>query len=246
MAFPDNPLSLMVRKLAIHADLSAADRLTLLGLPFAYRELDAGSYLVREGDVPDQCAVLVSGFGYRQKLTGDGSRQIVSIHLPGDPLDLQHLFLDIADHNVQTLTRAEVAIVPREALRRAARSSEAISHAILVHILIEASIFREWILNIGRRSSGARLAHLLCEFAARLDAIGLGRDSGYELPMTQEQLADALGLTPVHVNRTLKALEDDGLITRHRRHVGFPAPSALRRMADFDPRYLHLAPQKSE
>lgn len=246
MAVPDNPLALMVRKLSIHADLTAQDRDALLALPFAYREIDPSSYLVREGEVPDQCAVLISGFAYRQKLTGDGTRQIVSIHLPGDPLDLQHLFLDIADHNVQALTRAEVAVIPREALRQVARSSASIGHAILVNILVEASIFREWVLNIGRRSSRARLAHLLCEFAARLDAIGLAGADGYDLPMTQEQLADALGLTPVHVNRTLKALEADGLITRHRRHISFPALGALRQMADFNPRYLHLSPQFAE
>jgi CRP-like cAMP-binding protein len=246
VVIPDNPLELMVKKLAIHADLSADDRQTLLNLPFVYRDLEAGAYLVRESEIPDQCAVLISGFAYRQKLTGDGTRQIVSIHLPGDPLDLQHLFLDVADHNVQTLTRAEVAIIPRDALRRVSRSNACIGHAILVSILVEASIFREWVLNIGRRDSRARLAHLLCEFAARLDAIGLSGIDGYELPMTQEQLADALGLTPVHVNRTLKALDAEGLITRHRRHIRFPALKALRQMADFNPRYLHLEPQQAD
>jgi CRP-like cAMP-binding protein len=246
MTNSDNPLDLMVRKLAMHADLSDDDVSTLRALPYTYRVLDAGAYLVRENEVPDQCAVLVSGFAFRQKLTGDGARQIVSIHLPGDPLDLQHLFLDVADHNVQTLTRAEVAIIPRDALRRLARSNASIGHAILVLILIEASIFREWVLNVGRRDSRARLAHLLCEFAVRLDAIGLATSAGYELPMTQEQLADALGLTPVHVNRTLKGLDVDGLITRHRRHVGFPAIKALRQLADFNPRYLHLERQAAD
>jgi CRP-like cAMP-binding protein len=246
MAHSNNPLELMARKLSVHAHLSGNDRAALLGLPFTYRELDAGSYLVREGETPDQCAVLISGYGFRQKLTGNGTRQIVSIHLPGDPLDLQHLFLDVADHNVQILTRAEVAIIPRDALRSISKTSPAIGHAILVNILVDASIFREWVLNIGRRSARSRLAHLLCEFAARLDAIHLSGTAGYQLPMTQEQLGDALGLTPVHINRTLKALDSEGLITRHRRHVTFPDPSALRGLADFNPRYLHLAPQHAE
>jgi CRP-like cAMP-binding protein len=237
---PDSPLALMVRKLSVHADLSSRDTAILLALPFSHRTLDAGSYLVRENESPEHCAVLVSGYAYRQKLTGDGTRQIVSIHLPGDPLDLQHLFLDIADHNVQILSRAEVAIVSRESLRCLVLENASIAQAILSLILVEASIFREWILNLGRRGARARLAHLLCEFAARLDAIGRADATGYTLPMTQEQLADSLGLTPVHVNRTLKALEAEGLIERHRRHISFPSFGELSKMADFNPRYLHL------
>jgi CRP-like cAMP-binding protein len=198
---------------------------------------------VREGDEPILCAVLVSGFAYRQKLTRDGARQIVSIHIPGEPLDLQHLFLDVADHNVQTFTRAELAFIPREAIRALVRERPAIARAVLATILVEASIFREWVLNVGRRDSRTRLAHVLCEFAARLESQGLADDYGYELPMSQEQLADALGLTPVHVNRTLKSLEADSLISRNKRFVTFPNWKRMRDFADFTERYLHLEPQ---
>jgi CRP-like cAMP-binding protein len=114
-----------------------------------------------------------------------------------------------------------------------------------VKILVEASIFREWVLNVGRRDSIAKLAHLLCELGVRLDAEGLAEDYGYELPMTQEQLADALGLTPVHVNRTLKALEAEGLIVRSKRSISFPDWKRLRHVGDFNQRYLHLEPQRS-
>lgn len=240
---PGSPLDLMIRRLETHARLEDADRAALMALPYVLRTLDASSYLVREGYSPDQCAVLVTGFAFRQKLTGEGTRQIVSLHVPGDALDLQNLFLDIADHNVQTLTRAEVAIIPRAALREIVRANPAIAHAILVFVLIEASIFREWVLNVGRRDARSRVAHLLCEFAIRLDSLNLAEPGGYELPMTQEQIGDAVGLTPVHVNRTLKALEAQGLITRNRRHISFPQWQALREVADFSARYLHLSQQ---
>lgn len=244
MSLMSGPLSLLVRKLETHAVLDAEDRAALLALPHTCRTYEASSYLVREGDAPEQCAVLLTGFAYRQKLTGSGMRQIVSMHIPGEALDFQHLFLDVADHNVQTLTRADVATIPRNALRELARSRAGIGNAIFVNTLVEASIFREWILNIGRRDARSRLAHFLCEFAIRLDMQGLTGPEGYELPMSQEQLGDALGLTAVHVNRTIKTLESDGLITRNRRRISFPRWDALRELADFSTRYLHLAQQR--
>ena len=245
MAVTQSPLDLLLRKLETHSSLSEEDRQAILSLPYTMKTLEAGSYTVREGDAPSHCAVLLSGFAYRQKLTGDGSRQIVAIHIPGEPLDFQNLFLDVADHSVQTLTRAELAIVPRAELQELARTRSGVGHAILVTILVEASIFREWVLNVGQRDARSRLAHLLCEFAVRLETQGLEEQYGYELPMTQEQLADAVGLTPVHVNRTLKALEADGLITRNRRQVHFPDWERMRGVADFNQRYLHLEKQAS-
>jgi CRP-like cAMP-binding protein len=238
-----NPLELLLRKLETHAVLGEEDRRAVLALPYNLKTLEAQTYTIREGDIPEMCAVLVSGFAYRQKLTGDGARQIVALHIPGEALDFQHLFLDVADHNVQMLTRGVVANVSRPALQQLARTNAAVGHAILVTILVEASIFREWVLNVGRRDSRSRLSHLLCEFAIRLEAQGLADETGYELPMTQEQLADALGLTPVHVNRTIMSLEADGFITRDKRRIRFPDWEKMRGVADFNQRYLHLHPQ---
>lgn len=238
-----SPLQPLVDGLAFRSPIDAEDRDAILALPYAMRTLEAASYIVREGDPPQQCGILVSGYAFRQKLTGDGSRQIVAIHIPGESLDFQNVFLDEADHSVQMLTRGEVALVPRTHVQALVRARPNVAHAILVVILVEASIFREWVLNVGRRASRERLAHMLCEFAIRLDAAGLGAELGYELPMTQEQLADALGLTPVHVNRTLKALEAEGLIKRSKRNVSFPNWERMREVADFNQRYLHLERQ---
>lgn len=238
--YPPHPLQLLCRKLATHHPLSREDAQIVLQLPYKLRTLEAQSYLVREGDKPEQCAVLVSGYAFRHKLTGDGSRQILSLHIPGEALDFQHLFVDEADHNVQMLTRGQVAEIPRHAIEELALGRPSVGQAIMVYTLAEASVFREWVLNIGRRDARSRIAHVLCEFAVRLSAQRLTPPGGYELPLTQEQLADATGLTPVHVNRVLKGLQAEGLISRNRRMIAFPDWKHLRDVADFNTRYLHI------
>ena len=241
----NNPMVRLIEVLELRSPLTDEDRKAILALPYTLKSLAPGSYAVREGELPSGCGVLVSGYAYRQKLTGDGGRQILSIHIPGEALDFQNIFLDVADHSVQMLTRGHLALVPRADIQRVARSSASIGHAILVNVLVEASIFREWILNIGRRDAKSRLAHVLCELAVRLDAHGLADDMGYHLPMTQAELADALGLTPVHLNRVIRSLEVDGLIERSKRDVRFPDWERMRDMADFNDRYLHLAHEES-
>ncbi|WP_254602669.1 Crp/Fnr family transcriptional regulator [Sphingomonas bacterium] len=223
--------------------LSDADRSAILDLPMTKRSMSRSAYMLREGEPPATCSVLIEGYAFRQKLTSDGARQIVSLHLPGDALDLQGLFLDLADHNIQALTQAELAVIPRTAIRELMVKHPAVSVAIHTDITVEASICREWLTNVGRRQAQARLAHLLCEFAVRLDAQGLGTDGSYELPMIQEQIGDALGLTSVHINRTLKAMELGSLICRTGRSITFPNIDALRAVAGFSPLYLHLGVQ---
>ena len=238
MANP-HPLDLLVRKLGAHGALSDEDREAILALPYTLRSVPPATYLMREGDVPVLCAVLVSGFAYRHKLASSGARQIVSLHIPGEALDFQSLYLNYVDHNAQTLTHAEVAMVPLKAWRELIAARPAVAHAVIFCLLVEASILREWVLNVGRRSARERLAHLLCEYAYRLDAQGLGDAGGYELRMTQEQIGDALGLTSVHVNRSIRTLEAEGLIQRQGRVVSFPDTERLRKEADFSELYLH-------
>ena len=182
----------------------------------------------------------MSGFAYRQKVTGEGTRQIVALCIPGDAIDFQNMFLSISDHGIQILTRAVVADIPREPLQQLMLKRPAIGVAIIHSTLIEASILREWVVNVGRRDARARIAHVLCEFAVRLEARGLASKDGFELPMTQEQFGDATSLTPVHVNRVLKGLQADGLISRQRRNIQFTDWRTLQDTADFTRRYLHL------
>lgn len=236
----ENPLSLLVDNLELHSDLSPEDRQAVLDLPYRTRVFESSSYLVSEGERPVHCAVMVSGFSYRQKQTSGGARQIVSIHIPGEALDFQHLFLDVADHSVQMLTRGEVALIPLRDLQQLVEERPGLNRAISRRILVEASIFREWVLNIGRRDARSRMAHLLCEFAIRMRVSGETGDHGFELPITQEQFADAVGLTTVHVNRTLRSLDADGFVKRDRRTIFIPSWRRLAEVADFNERYLHL------
>ena len=235
-----HPLELLAQTLERRATLSGEDRQALLALPYTLKTLEPATYTIREADPPVTCGVLVSGFAYRQKLTGEGARQIVSIHMPGEALDFENLYLAVSDHSVQMLTRGDVAFVKRADVQALVRDRPGIAQAITVKILVEASIFREWVLNVGRRDARSRVAHLLCEVAVRLESHGLASEYGYELPMTQEQIGDAVGLTSVHVNRTLRALEADGLITRTKRLISFPNWDRLRSVGDFNQRYLHL------
>jgi CRP-like cAMP-binding protein len=229
-----------IRRLDSRAPVSEAGRDAVRDLPFAFRALEPATYLVREGEPPTRCALLLSGFAYRHKVTGDGGRQILSVHMAGEFLDLQNSLLEVADHNVQALTRIEVANIPVAALQRLTSEHPDVARAMWIETLIEAAIFREWVVNVGRRDSLSRVAHLLCELALRLDEAGLASREHYEMPMTQEQLADAAGLTPVHINRVLKELGRLGLIDRKKRVVTIADWEGLRNVGDFSPRYLHL------
>jgi CRP-like cAMP-binding protein len=235
-----NALAGFVANLELHSELAEHDRQAILALPHRVLTFESSSYLVREGERPAICAVVVSGFAHRHKQTSRGERQIVSLHIPGEALDLQHLLLDVADHSIQMLTRGEVALIEMRDLQRLVESNVTIGRAINRRILVEASIFREWVLNVGRRDAKSRMAHLLCEFALRMRVAGLSGDHSYELPITQEQFADAAGLTTVHVNRTLRALAAQGVVIRDKRRVFIPSWKRLAEVADFDERYLHL------
>jgi CRP-like cAMP-binding protein len=241
MSSIDDPMAVLVRKLESRNDLSDADKAAILALPHVIRSYDPSAYLLREGEPARRhCSFVLSGFAYRQKLTAQGARQIVSLHLRGDLLDLQHLFLKRGDHNIQALTRLETVDLERDALRAIVAERPAVAHAMWVDALIDASVFREWIINVGRRDARTRIAHLLCEFITRMDAAGLNQGERYELPMTQEQLGDATGLTSVHVNRTLRSLAEDGIVHRDRRYLSLTDWGKMRSIADFSALYLHL------
>lgn len=237
----DHTLEPLVRKLAYRVRLDDADRDAILQLPYRTRRLERREFLVREGDRNTHSSVLLSGFAMRNKIVGGGARQILAIHVRGEMMDLQNSLLRTADHSVQALTDAKVALVPREAMLKLAFEWPNVGKALWLDSLVDASVFREWIANVGRRDARTRIAHLLCEFSLRLNVAGLGEECQYELPMTQEEIADCTGLTSVHVNRTLKALEEDRLIERQsRRTVVIGDWRKLADVGDFDSAYLHL------
>ncbi|HVF83155.1 MAG TPA: Crp/Fnr family transcriptional regulator [Sphingomicrobium sp.] len=231
----------LVDKLSYRAELDAADRAAILALPCTVKKVERHQFIVRERELATHSCVMLSGYSIRSKLTATGRRQIVAIQMKGEIVDLQNSLLKVADHSVEMLTAGKIAMIPREAIVQLTLDRPGVAHAMWIDTLVDGSIFREWIMNVGRRDAKTRLAHLLCEFALRLKIAGLGEDTNYELPMTQEQLADTTGMTPVHVNRSIKALEKEGVIQRsHPRSVHIGDWRRLAEAGDFDTAYLHL------
>lgn len=231
----------MLRKLEYRQQLDAADRAAVLALPHRIRTLEQHGYVVREGDVAEYSCLLLSGFAVCHKIVGSGHRQIVAIQMKGEVVDLQNSLLGVSDHSVQMLTAGKIAMIPRQEIIRLSRDRPTVGLAMWIDTLVDASIFREWVANIGRRDARTRIAHLLCEFSLRLRLAGLGEQTNYELPMTQDQMADATGLTSVHVNRTIRSLEQDGLIERtSARSVAIGDWRKLANIGDFQSTYLHL------
>ena len=230
----------MIDRLASRHPLGDAEREAVRALPIELRQYDPSSHLVREGQRPVRCAFLIDGYTFRQKLTVTGNRAVCSLQVPGDFVDLQNIYLNESDHDAQTLTAVTAAEIALPDLWALVDRHPAIGRAFWIDGLVEASIYREWLLNVGRRSARARIAHLLCEISARLRFMGVAADASYDLPMTQEQLGDALGLTAVHVNRVLKGLEADRLIQRQKRKVTITDWQTMRRVAEFSERYLHF------
>jgi CRP-like cAMP-binding protein len=229
----------LIRKLQISTALDADDLKAIEQLPITAKEFPAHTAIVREGERPQQSGLLIDGFACSSKTTDAGKRQILSIYIPGDIPDLQSLHLHVMDHDVTTLSRATMGFIPHEALRALNRERPAVGEALWRETLIDAAVFREWIVNVGRRSAVMRLAHLLAEIGRRLQAMGLAPGDRFELPMTQLDIADALGLTPVHINRVVQELRRAGLLELRKQSVFLPDLPRLKEVGDFDDLYLH-------
>lgn len=204
------------------------------------REHPAGRTIVRSGTTLSASTLLVEGIVCRYKDLADGQRQIMELHVAGDFVDLHGFLLKRLDHNIGTMTPVRIALVPHEALRGITETQPHLGRMLWFSTLLDAAIHREKILSIGRRSAVARIAHILCELLVRLRLVGLADESGYPLPLTQADLADVTGLTSVHVNRMLKKLRDDKMLTFRGGRVTIADWEGLQRVAEFDPTYLHL------
>lgn len=204
------------------------------------REFPAGRTIVRTGTTLSASTLLVDGIVCRYKDLADGQRQIMELHVAGDFVDLHGFLLKQLDHNLGTMTSVRVASVPHDALRGITETHPHLGRMLWFTTLLDAAIHREKILSIGRRSAVARIAHIFCELLVRLRLVGLASETGYALPLTQADLADVTGLTSVHVNRMLKKLRDEDLLTFRGGVVTIRDWERLQRLAEFDPTYLHL------
>lgn len=232
-------LAPFTKKLTQRSPLDSSNTDLILALPRRVTSFESSTQPVRQGDTTKTCCLVLSGFVCRTKFTGSGLRQILSIHLKGDLVDIQNVFLTEADYNVQTLTNATLAFIPKHEIVDLIDKSPEIRKAIWLDILADASISREWLLNVGQRNARARVSHLICEIVFRQNAAGFCRGMTFEWPMTQEQFGDSTGLTAVHVNRMLKLLRNDGIITYAKSKITILDWNRLKSAASFSQEYLH-------
>ncbi len=230
----------LIRKMESIIALTDDERQVLLSLPMQIVNLKADQDIVREGDQPSRCCLFLNGFGCTYKVTADGRRQIVNFHVPGDIPDLQSLHLDVLDVSIGTLEQSTVGLIPHEALHDICSRYPRIASALWRMTLVDAAIFRAWMTSIGQREAYRRIAHLICEMMVRLKAIDLAWDHTCELPITQAEFGDALGISTVHVNRVLQELRADGLVETKGTILTIPDWDRLKEAGDFDAAYLHL------
>ena len=240
-ALPEHPqYNPLLRKLESIATLTDEEKQAILDLPMTVKVFEADTDIVRDGDRPSDCCLIVSGFVCRYKITPEGKRQIMGFYIPGDIPDLQSLHLQVMDNSLSTLVKSSVALIPHQSLRETWRRCPSLGEILWRDTLIDAAMFREWLIGVGRRSAYQRIAHLLCELQVRMKAVGLARDNGCDLPITQNEFADALGLSTVHVNRVLQDLRRDHLIVLRGSSLIIPDWEALQTAGEFDPAYLHF------
>ena len=201
--------------------------------------------IIREGEAPDDVHLIVSGMACRQKITARGGQQIIAYLLPGDFCDLNVFILDQMDHTITTLSECLVVDIPRDTILRLTERP-AVARALWWATLVDEGTLREALVNIGQRRAEERMAHFLCEMMARLDAVGLVVDNSFDLPITQQDLANTLGLSTVHVNRIVQRLRSRNLVAIRRRSVTILDPAALKAFCEFNPNYLHLGPHQAK
>jgi CRP-like cAMP-binding protein len=234
----DNPL---VRQLESRDHLSDEERQVLIGSVALTRDIAPHRDLAREGDEPGESNILLEGFAYRYRLLADGRRQISLFHVPGDFIDLHGFLLKRLDHAIAAAGPCRVGVVPHECLTRITENFPHLTRLLWLSTVVDGAIHREWLAAMGRRSALGNMAHLFCELFVRLQAVGLVQDHSFRFPVTQAELADAMGLSTVHVNRIAQELRGGGLIAWHGRTVTITDWQRLRAVAEFDPTFLNLA-----
>jgi CRP-like cAMP-binding protein len=232
------PASLFIKRVQQAVQLSSDDLTALRSLRVIERALSHREPLWRESDRPLQCAMLLSGFLCRRKIAGDRD-QILAFSVPGDFPDLQTLHLGSIDHDLLSIGPSRVGLVTHEQLNDLLGRSKTLTHLFWRETLLDAAMFREWVCNVAAREALSRVAHLICEIEARLEVVGLAEDGKFILPFTQQDIANACGISAVHANRTLQTLRRRDLIAWDGRTVAVLDRGALRELGEFVSDYLH-------
>lgn len=230
-------------RLRARHSLSETEERAVRDLVSETRTVRARSVVIREGVRLDSSTMLIDGLMCRYKDLRSGERQISELHVAGDFADLHSFTLKRLDHSVQSISECVIALVPHERIRALMEEHPRLGRIYWFATNLDAAIHREWELSLGRRDAPARIAALCCELHVRLGLVGLAEPGGFKLRLTQSELAECLGLTSVHVNRVLKQLREDGLMSFQNGEVVLHDLPGLRRMAEFDDAYLYLKPE---
>ena len=209
--------------------------------PVHERSFASGQDIVLAGEPAIYCIIVLKGFAASSKIGTSGKRQITAFHIPGDMPDLQTLHLDRTDTAISALHGTTVAFIRHDDIRALCHRHPEINDAFWRLTLIDAARLTEWMFNVGQRQASTRLAHLFCEIYVRMRAVGLAADGECAFPVAQTEIADATGISPVHVNRMIQELRHAGLIRLAARTLQIPDLPKLMHHGDFDPAYLHLA-----
>ena len=228
----------LTRKLSTYVALSDADLATLARFDRRRRSFQSGHELIHEGQANASAFVLAEGWACSYKLLPDGERQIVDFQIPGDFLGLRSILFRTADHSIEAVTRIEAFEVRTPDILEAFAQAPRLAAAVLWAASRDEAMVVEHLVNLGRRSAEERMAHFLLELGARLALVGAGDGTGFDCPLTQYHLADALGLSAVHVNRVLRHLREEGLVTFRNGRVSFEDFARLTTLAAFDTAYL--------
>lgn len=232
-------MNLLTRKLAAYVSLDIQDREFLDDVVRPSRAVASNIDIIKEGDEPSDVRLVLKGFACRNKVTPDGERQIMAYLVPGDFCDVHVAILRQMDHSITTLSDCTVVEIPFKTIE-AMTARPNLARALWWATLVDEATLREWLVNLGTRDARQKVAHLFCELLIRLRVVGLADNDGYKLPITQQDLADTVGLSNVHVNRTLQSLRADGFIEFESKTLVIKNFKALVELSNFNPNYLHL------
>jgi CRP-like cAMP-binding protein len=233
----------LIAKLEQHGPLSDEEKQVIQQITSRVTTYKAHEEVVPEGSTPSHSSLVLKGFAARHQHLADRKRQITAFHVPGDFMDLHSFLLKKMEDGVGALTPCTVAAVPHSDLREITKNYPYLTRVLWLTTLVDAAVHRTWIMTLGRMDARNRVAHFLCEMHDRLEAVGLTKDHGYDLRITQQELSDAFGLTGVHVNRILQELRGDGLITSRGKSVVINDWERLQKEGQYNPDYLHLSQQ---
>ncbi|MHB0777472.1 Crp/Fnr family transcriptional regulator [Halomonas sp. WWR20] len=236
----------LIYRLNNYLRLSDEDKQALRDSVTQVVEFERNQKIISDNERPDHVHVVIEGWACRYKYVEEGKRAILGFLVPGDMVDVHVALLDHMDHSVMTLSPAKFALIPRETITHIFENHTSLAYGLFWAALVEESIQREWFVNNTSRPADKRLAHLCCEMLMRHRAAGLTQESNIEFPLTQQDLADAMGVTNVHVNRVLQRLREDEMLAFHHKRMTFTDWDRLKAFAEFDPGYMHLTEQDIE